>query len=332
MTFEKILKDLKNKVYYPIYFLHGEEAFFIDQISNFIQKNVLDAQEKELNQMVLYGKDTDIKQVISAAKRFPMMASQQVIIVKEAQHLAQIDLLSSYAEKPLKSTILVFCYKYKKIDGRLKVSKILKKNHVLFESKKLYDNQVPKWIADYVSSKSYKIDAQLTMMLAESLGSNISNIANELEKLFISLEKGQEITPNDISNKIGIHRDYNIFELNRALGKKDIMKSNRIINHFASDTKTYPILMVIPMLFNYFTNIMTIYVVKDKSKNSIASALSVHPFFVGEYLTAFKNYPYGKLVKIISYLKDYDLKAKGVNNNSTSEGELMKELIFKILH
>jgi DNA polymerase-3 subunit delta len=144
MTFEKILKDLKNKVYYPIYFLHGEEAFFIDQISNFIQKNVLNDQEKELNQMVLYGKDTDIKQVISAAKRFPMMASQQVIIVKEAQHLAQIDLLSSYAEKPLQSTILVFCYKYKKIDGRLKVSKILKKNHVLFESKKLYDNQVPK--------------------------------------------------------------------------------------------------------------------------------------------------------------------------------------------
>jgi len=332
MTFEKIIKDLKNKVYYPIYFLHGEEPFFIDQVSNYIQKNILTEQEKELNQTVLYGKDTSIHQVIGAAKRFPMMASQQVLIIKEAQHLNQLDLLTSYAEKPLKSTILVLAYKYKKLDGRLKLSKVLKKNHVLFESKKLYDNQIPKWITDYINSKSYKISPHLALSLAENLGSNLSNISNEIEKLFISLKSGQEITPNDISEKIGIHRDYNVFELNRALGKKDILKSNRIISFFGNDTKTYPILMLIPMLFNYFSNILTIYALKDKSKNSIASALSIHPFFVNEYLTAYNNYPYAKLIKIISYLKEYDLKAKGVNNNSTNDAELTKELIFKILH
>lgn len=332
MTFDKIIKDLRNKVYYPIYFLQGEESYFIDEITKEIQNNILNEQEKELNQTILYGKDTDIKQVINAAKRFPMMANYQVLIVKEAQNLSNFDLLESYAENPLKSTILVFNYKYKKLDGRKKVTKILKKKHLFYESKKLYDNQIPNWISNYIKLKGYKIDSLQTRMLSENLGSNLSTISNELEKLFIDKNKGEEITKEDISDKIGIHRDYNMFELNRALGSKDILKANRIINHFASDLKSYPIQMLIPILFNYFSNIMMIYALKDKSQNSVASALSVHPFFVKEYMEAYNNYPYRKLLRIISYLKEYDSKSKGINNNSTTDGDLMKEIIFKILH
>jgi DNA polymerase-3 subunit delta len=332
MTFEKIISDLRNRVFFPIYFLQGEETYYIDEITDYIQNHVLDETEREFNQTVVYGNDVSVAQIVSQAKAFPMLGNHQVVIVKEAQNLKKIDDLVSYAENPQNMTLLVLAYKYKKLDGRKKLGKVLKKNHVFFEAKKLYDNKVPSWIVDHLKSKGYGIHPAAAMMLSENLGNELKKIANEIEKLFISLPKGHQVTELDIEENIGISREFNVFELQRAIGSKDVLKVNRIIRYFASDPKRFPILMVLPVLFNYFSNLMIIYALKDKSERSVASALSVHPFFVGEYMQAFRNYPYAKLRRIIGYLRDYDLKAKGINNISTSDGDLLKEMMFKILH
>ncbi len=332
MTYEKILQDIRNRVFSPIYYLHGEEAFFIDHICKMIDETVLGEAEKDFNQTVVYGRETDVKTIVSMAKRYPMMASHQVILVKEAQHLKGIDELLSYAENPQESTILVFCHKYGKLDGRKQIAKVLKKKHVLFEAKKLYDNKIPAWINTYIQSKGYKLSPTAGMLLADHLGSDLSKITNEVEKLFISIPEGTEITAEHIEKNIGISKDYNVFELQKALGRKDVLKANRIISYFASDPKNHPMAMVVPILFNYFANVMSIHNLKDKSQRSVAAALSINPFFVNDYMTAARNYSYAKLFRIIGYLRQYDAYAKGVDNSGTTDEDLMKELIFKILH
>lgn len=333
MTHTDIIKDLKNKVYHPIYFLTGEEPYYIDLVCNFIEKNVLDEAEKEFNQQVIYGKDTDMATILASAKRYPMMANHNVVIVKEAQHLAkQMEELEPYLDQPTKSTILVFCYKYKPLDGRKAVTKKLKKQAVFFESKGIYEDKIPVWIEAYLKAKNYTIDAKATHLITESLGTNLGKIANELDKLIISLPEGTSINASIVEENIGINKDFNMFELNKAIGSKDIIKANRIINHFAKNEKEYPMPFVIAMLYSYFTNILKLHYLKDKSQRAVAAALKVNPFFVNDYYTAAKNYDIRKSVKIIEYIREYDLKSKGVNNVSASWGELQKELIFKILH
>lgn len=332
MTFESIIENLKVRNFSPIYFLQGEETYYIDEISDYIQHHVLNETEREFNQTIIYGNEVSVPQIVSFAKAYPMMGSHQVIIVKEAQNLKKIEDLVSYAENPQEMTILVLAFKYKKLDGRKKLGKVLKKKHVFFEAKKLYDNKVPTWIVEHMKSKGYGITPPAAMMLSENLGNELKKISNEIEKLFISLPKGHLVTELDIEENIGISREFNVFELQRAVGAKDVMKANRIIRYFGSDPKRFPILMVLPILFNYMTNLMTIYALKDKSERSVASALSVHPFFVGEYMSAQRNYTYPKLRRIIGYLREYDLKAKGINNISTPDGDLLKEMMFKILH
>ena len=332
MNYEEILKSIKNRVFGSIYFLHGEEPFFIDQICNAIDKTVLSEGEKDFNQSVVYGKDVDMQTIITMAKRFPMMSSHQVILVKEAQQIKQLELLESYIENPQKSTILVFCHKYKKLDGRKAYSKKLKKNHIVFESKKLYDNQVPGWIESHIRSKGFNIGPSSSMLLSEYLGNDLSRITNEVEKLLIGNQQGHSITDDEIQEKIGISKDFNVFELQKALGRKDVMKANQIINYFASDPKNHPIVMVIPIMYNYFTNLGIITTLQDKSSRSIASALGINPFFVNELSSAARNYSYAKLVRIVGYLREYDAKAKGVGSPSTNNEDLLKELIFKILH
>lgn len=333
MKHNDILKDLKNKVYHPIYFLSGEEPFYIDLISNFIEKNVLDEAEKEFNQQIIYGKDTDISTVIGAAKRYPMMANHNVVIVKEAQHLVkQIDQLDSYLDNPTKSTILVFCYKYKTLDGRKGITKKLSKKSVFFESKPIYENQVPDWINSYLKEKNYTINPKASFLIAEFLGTDLSKVANELEKLTINIPEGTEISAEMVEKNIGISKDFNMFELNKAIGSKDILKANKIINHFAKNEKEHPIQATIAVLYMFFTAILKYHYTKDKSPRNIASALKVNPFFVKEYQFAAQNYDIKKAVKVIEYIRDYDLKSKGVNNVSSSSGELTKELVFKILH
>ncbi|MGD1846742.1 MAG: DNA polymerase III subunit delta [Salibacteraceae bacterium] len=331
-TFDQIVKDLKTGQYRPIYFLFGEEAYFIDYITDYIANHVLDESEQAFNQTVVYGRDTDAATVIEVAKRFPMMANHQVVIVREAQQMRKIEDLAAYVENPLSSTVLVLCYKYKKPDKRKAFFKALAKNSVFFESKKLYDNQIPAWINKYLVSKRMRISPKASVLLTEYLGTDLSKIANELDKLLLNLPEGLEITPQHIEENIGISREYNTFELQNALGKHDVMKANRIVQGFSQNPKQHPFVVTVSSLYNFFSKILTYHFLKDKSERSVASALRIHPFFVKDYQTASRYYNPRKTVEIIGSLREYDLKSKGWNNASTPDGELLRELVYKILH
>ncbi len=334
MDFDKIINDIKNKVFYPIYFLSGEEPFYIDEISSAIEESVLNDMEKEFNQSVLYGKDISTSAIIDYAKRFPMMANHQVIIVKEAQNIKQIDGLLPYIENPMDSTIVVICYKYKKFDGRTKFAKAIKKSKkaVLYSSKKLFDNKIPDWIRNYLRKRDYTISHTACALLADYLGTDLSKISNELGKLIINVPQKAEINVDHIERNIGISKDFNVFELQKALGSRNIYKSNQIINYFAANQKDNPLVKVNIILYQYFSKILVYHTLRDKSQNNAASALSVHPFFVRDYQAAASNFSPAKTKKAIALLREYDLKAKGVDNATISDGELMKEMIFKILH
>ena len=332
MNYKEIISSISNKDFHPIYFLMGEEPFYIDKISDYISDNVLESQEKEFNQSVLYGKEVDVAQIIAEAKQFPFGATHRVVIVKESQNIKNIDELESYLDNPQPSTILVICYKYKKLDKRKKFTKSLAKKALLFESKKLYDNQVPDWIAKYLSEKGYKIEEKAAFMLAEFLGTELSNISNELDKLMVIVKKEEKITANIIEKNIGISKDYNIFEFQQALGKKDILKSTQIVNHFSANPKAHPLVVTLGMLFSFFQKLMTYHSIKDKNRNNVVAELKVNPYFVNQYSSAARNYSQSKLFDIFTYLKQYDLKSKGVNNTSTKDGELLKELVYRILH
>jgi DNA polymerase III subunit delta len=331
MSFEAILKDIKSKKYYPVYFLHGEEPYFIDTIANEIAESVLTADEKEFNQTILYGKETDALTVISNAKRYPMMSNHQVVIVKEAQDLKNMDLLVNYLENPLSSTVLVICHKYKSIDKRTKLAKTLGKA-LVFESAKLYENKIPEWVSQYVNAKQYKISSKASFLIAEYLGNDLSKVANELDKLMLNVSKGEEIDIKHVESNIGISKDYNIFELQTALSKRDILKANRIVNYFAANPKSNPFVVSIGSLYAFFSKVLLYHSLEDKSKNNIASALKINPYFTGDYELAGRSFPFSKCIDIIGFLKEYDLKSKGVDNVSATDGELFKELVYKILH
>ena len=340
MTAAEILKDLKNRKFKPLYLLHGEEPYFIDLVSNYIEHHLLPEHERGFNQTVVYGKDTDIMTVLNAAKRYPMMADYQVVLVKEAQDMKwgkdddnkkSIDPVLSYLENPLPSTILVFCYKYGKFDKRKKTYKAIEKNGLIFESATLYDNKVPAWVEGYVSEKGYKMNQQGSAMIAEYLGNDLAKIANELEKLMLNVSAGQEITLKHIQDNIGISKEYNVFELQTALTKKDAYKVNQIINYFEANPKSNPIVLVLGNLNNFFSKVLVYHYVKDKTPQNLAREMGVNPYFIKDYEQAARNYPLGKIFQAISYLREYDLKSKGVESNAP-HGELMKELMFKILH
>ncbi len=332
MNYEDILANLRNKIYHPIYFLMGEESYFIDQITDHIAKNVLTEAEQGFNQHILYGKDTDIDTIITNARRFPMMANHQVIIVKEAQNIKKIEDLEPYINAPLESTILVINYKYKTLDKRKSFAKMLGKKGVLFESKKIYDNQLPNWINSYLSSHNFSIAPQAAAMLAEYLGTDLSKVSNELDKLIISLPENTKITPEHIEKNIGISKDFNIFELQNALGERNVLKTNQIINYFAANPASSPITRTIASLYFYFMKILTYHFLDDKSQNSVASSLQINPYFVRSYIAAAKQYPIRKVVDIIAVLREYDMKSKGMGNVSATAGDLQREMIYKILH
>ncbi len=329
----KIVSDIKNGKIHPIYFLMGEEPYYIDKISEYIEKNILQEEEKGFNQMVLYGRDVAIEDIIDNAKRFPMMSERQVVIVKEAQSLSRtIDKLASYAQNIQPSTVLVICYKYKKLDKRKAVYKAIQKVGLVYESKKLYENQVADWVRRVVSGKNYKIDSKAALMLVEFLGNDLSRISNELDKLMVVLPENATITPQDIEQNIGISKDYNNFELRKAVGERNVLKVNKIINYFGHNQKSNPIVLTISLLNSFFTQLLIYHSLNDKSKNNVAIALGVHPFFVADYSTAANNYPMRKVSQVIALLRETDVKSKGVGANATPEGQLLKELLFKILH
>lgn len=329
---KQLVTDIKNGKLKPIYFLMGEEAYYIDKVSDFIGDTVLAEEERGFNQMVLYGRDVSIEDVVSNAKRYPMMADYQVIIVKEAQDLSRtIEKLVDYAKNPQPSTILVLNYKYKTLDKRKALYKTLKKVGVVYESKKLYENQVADWIRRILSSKKYTIAPKAAQMLVEFLGTDLSKISNELDKLQIVLPKGAEITPEAIEENIGISKDFNNFELRHAIGERNALKAFRIVNYFAENPKDNPMVVTVSLLFSFFSQLLFFHGLVDKSPRNVASALKVNPYFVNDYITAARNFPMKKVSEVISTLRDFDVKSKGVGSNAVSQGDLLKEMIVKIV-
>ncbi|TGV04032.1 DNA polymerase III subunit delta [Flavivirga rizhaonensis] len=329
---KQLVTDIKNKNLKPIYFLMGEEPYYIDKISDFIENTVLAEEERGFNQMVLYGRDVTVEDIVSNAKRYPMMAEYQVVIVKEAQDLSRtIEKLAPYTENPQPTTVLVVNYKYKKIDKRKALYKTLKKTGVIYESKKLYENQVADWIRRVLSPKNYSISPKAAQMLVEFLGTDLSKINNELEKLQIILPKGTQISPEHIEENIGISKDYNNFELRKAIGERNTIKAYQIINYFAENPKDNPMVVTVSLLFNFFSQLLHFHGLSDKSPRNVASALKINPYFVNEYIAAARHYPMRKVSMVVSTLRDFDVKSKGVGANAVSQGDLLKELLVRIL-
>ena len=333
-TYEEIARDLKNRIYKPVYYLMGEESYYIDRISEYIAQTVLNENEKEFNQTILYGADTDIATIINAAKRYPMMSKYQVVIVKEAQGVKNIDELSYYLQKPLESTILVLCHKHGVLDRRKKLAAEIEKVGVLFESKKIKDTQLAGFITSYLKRKSIEIEPKASEMMAEFVGTDLSRMAGELEKLIITLPKGQKrITPEQIEQNIGISKDYNNYELRNALIIKDVFKANQIIKYFEENPKTNPLQMTLSVLFNFFSNLMLAYYAPEKSEQGIAAQLGLKsPWQSKDYLAAMRKYSEVMVMQIIGEIRYCDAKSKGVGNSSLGDGELLRELVYKILH
>lgn len=328
---KKIVGDIKAGNLKPVYFLMGEEAYYIDKIAGFIEDNVLDEAEKGFNQMVMYGKDVSVDDIVANAKRFPMMAERQVVIVKEAQHLSRsIEQLTGYVEQPQPSTVLVICYKYGKLDKRKKLYKAVNKNGLLYESKKLYDNQVADWMRRVLKGKGYGISPKSAAILVEYLGTDLSIISKQLDKLTLILEKGAEISPEVIENHIGISKDYNNFELKKAIGERDMARAARIITYFGQNPKDHPLVVTITLLNTFFTQLLQYHGMLDHNPQQVAKQLGVNPYFVGEFKVAARNYPMKRVSHIISSLRQLDLKGKGVGAQNVPQADLLKELLVSV--
>lgn len=333
-TYEEIARNLKNKIYSPVYFLMGEEDYYIDRISDYIMDTVLTETEKEFNLTLLYGSDTDIVSIINAARRYPMMSKYQVVIVREAQNLKNLDELIHYLQKPMSSTILVMCYKHGTLDRRKKITAELEKAGVLFESKKLKDTQLPGFISSYLKRKQVEIEPKASEMMAEFVGTDLNRMAGELEKLIITLPAGQKrITAEQIERNIGISKDYNNFELRNALIEKDVFKANQIVKYFEDNPKNNPLQVTLTVLFNFFSNLMLAYYAPDKSDQGIASQLGLRsPWQAKDYMAGMRKYTGVKVMQIIGAIRTCDAKSKGIDNPSTPDGELLRELVYFILH
>lgn len=349
-TIDEIKRDLKNKIYHPVYLLQGDEPYYIDAVTEMLENSVLDEMEKEFNQTVLYGKDCEVLSLISAAKRYPMMSNYQVVIIKEAQEIKALfpkakvkgddgdeeksdsSPLLNYFTHPLSSTLLVLAMKYKGLDKRGKLYKAIEKNGVVFESKKMYDDKLPKWIENYLAEKNSKITPKASLLMSEHLGNDLSRIANECDKLLVNIKSKETIDVHHIELYIGVSKEFNIFELQKALGKRDVYTCIKIANYFTANPKSNPIQVTLAMLYSYFSKILLFHSLQDKSRNGVAAALKVNPFFVDDYFTAGKNYSAEHVEKNISLLREFDLKSKGVGSSVMGNDDFMKEFVYKLIH
>jgi DNA polymerase-3 subunit delta len=330
-----LLDKIRKKEFEPVYLLHGEESYFIDTICDAIEANALSEEERAFNQTVLYGKDATHTAVLDSARRFPMMAPRQLVLLKEAQEMKDLDMLKSYVEKPAPTTVLVICYKYKRLAMNTSIGKTLSKHALVFEAKKLYDNKIPAWVTQYLKQARIDIDGQTAATIAEHLGTDLSKVANELDKLKINLPAGSSVTAKHIEEYIGISREYNVFELQKALGERDTAKVFRIVQNFAANPKKNPFVLVISNLYNFFSKVYMLHFLRQASDSEIMKSLKVHnAFFLKDYRIAARNYPLPRAEKVLALLHEYDLKSKGVDFNSTNtdEGELLRELAWRILH
>jgi DNA polymerase III subunit delta len=333
MEYQDILADLKSKKYGTVYFLEGEEPYYIDKLSDYILENVLTESEKSFNQTLLYGKDVTLDTILTASRRYPMMAERQVVVVREAQNIKDIDELASYVEKPAPTTLLVLCYKYKTIDKRKKLYKAIQKHGIYLESKTLYESKVPDWIVAYLKTQRLGIEPKAVQMITDHVGNNLQRIVNDLDKVTFSAVPGTSITVDDVEKNIGISKEYNPFEFLKALGGKDLYKANRIANYLIENEKSNPMPVVTGILISFFRKILTYHSLENKNNNSeVAQKLGVSPYFVNDYLVAGKNYPLQKAILALSLLREYDLRSKGARGGTTDNGELLRELTYKILH
>ncbi len=334
-TYEQVMRGLKAKEYKPVYLLMGEEDYYIDQITSYIEKHVLTEEEKEFNQTVLYGLDVEIGSVIVAARRYPMMAERQVIVVKEAQNIKKLEELSSYLKNPMESTLLVICYKHGSVDKRKKFVAEVARVGVLFESKKIRETMLPGFITSYLRNQKIGIDDSAAQLLADYVGNDLNRLVGELNKLTITLPQGQrKVTLEQIEKNIGISKEFNIFELRKALVHRDLLKSYLIVDYFAKNSKQNPIQMTLTVLFGFFSNLMLAYYAPQRSPEGVASQLSLRsPWQAEEYLVAMRNYSGMKVMKIIGELRNCDARSKGFGvGTAQSEGEILKELVYFILH
>lgn len=335
---EDVLKDLKNQKYAPVYFLHGEESYYIDFISDFIEQNALQEFEKGFNQIILYGKDVKMGQIVNNARRFPMMADRQVIIVKEFQDLPDLrseeahKILQKYVENPLPTTILVLAHKHKLFDKRKTLYKTLEKNACVIETKKLYDNEIPKWIEKYIQEKGLSISPVATALLTEYVGNDLTRLAKEINKLTLSLAGSKNIDEQAVKQFVGQSREYSVFDLQKTLIEKDVLKANKIIHIFAQNPKDNPIIPIITILFQFFAKVLLVHQSSQKTSEHLTKLLGINPFFVKDYQKAAQNYPLNKTIQCIHLLRHADLQSKGIEAGSMQEADILKELIFKILH
>jgi DNA polymerase-3 subunit delta len=335
MTFEEILHDIKGKKFAPVYFLHGEEAYMIDQIEEAIEKHALSEAEKGFNQSVLYGKETDAVSLLDTLRRYPMMSERQVVILREAQEMKSLSELGSYMENPMNTTLFVVCFKHKKYDMGTKFGKTLKGKCVVFESKKLYDNQIPDWIGGYCKTKRLGIEGPAAMLMAEYLGTELSKIANEVDKLALNLPAGSTVTAHHVQEYVGISKDYNLFELQKALATRDHAKIARIQQYFTANIRKNPLIPTISSMFAFFSKVYMLHYLRDRPDSEMVKTLELRSdWFLKEYKIALHNYSLSQTIQILSLLQTYDLRSKGVDTDTThtTEEELMKELFFRAMH
>jgi DNA polymerase III subunit delta len=336
-TAEAVLKDLKAKKFAPIYFLHGEEPYYIDLISNYIEENALSAADKGFNQIILYGKDITIGSIINQARRFPMMAERQVVIVKELTQMADWgkesanEIFEKYLAQPLSSTTLVLNHKYKLLAKTTKLYKALEKAAVVVESKKMYENQVPVWIQDYLKERGYSIQPKATQLLTEAIGADLSRLHTELEKISLNAQKDRPIDEHLIEKYVGISKDYNVFELQKAIGERNHLKAKQILDYWAANPKKQPLIPTLAMIFSYFTKLLLAYSTTDRSEQNLAGLLKISPYAIKEYRQAMQNHSYAQVIQAIHFLRQADLQTKGIAPGGDSEAEILKELIFKLI-
>ncbi len=331
MGVEKIITGWKQKKFGPVYWLEGEESFYIDQLVEYAEHHILSEAEAGFNLSVFYGRDANWADLINACRRYPMFSDKQVVILKEAQQMRDIDKLEGYIENPLSSTVLVVAHKEKKLDGRSKLSRLLKQHAVVLSTKKLYENQLPEWASEQVQKKGFTISRKAVMLLVEHIGNDMSRINNEVNKLLLNLGSRKSITEEDIEQYVGVSKEYNVFELQEALQRKDAAKAIRIIQYFGSNPKAAPIQMILPALYSFFSKVYLLFGVPSQDEKTAAAATGIAPYFIKDYMLTAKNYGYAGIEQALLLLHEYNLRSVGVHDAGTEDASLMKEMVWKIM-
>jgi DNA polymerase-3 subunit delta len=331
MPISKIIANWKKNVFDAVYWLEGEEPFYIDQLVNYAEKHLLAEEEQAFNLTIFYGKDADWTQVINACKRYPVFAEKQVVIIKEAQHMGQLDKLLSYIENPLSSTILIVAHKDKNVDGRSVLAKTLKTKAIVLSTKKMYDNKLPEWVSGWVVEKGYQISPKAVQIIVDHIGNDLNRIQNELEKLIVNLGDRKKITEDDIEKYIGISKEYNAFEFQDAVAQKNFAKAIKMIQYFESNHKAAPIQLILPTLYSFFSKVYAIYGLGTGDEKRIAIEVGIAPFIVKNYIAATRHYSFSKVEHILLLIQTYNLRVIGINNGDNTDADLLTELVIKIM-